>query len=223
MTVDEVISAVRLKTLIDDTQVSDAQMTTWINEGLDDVDQRMDWPFLEREETLTTVVSQQPYPLSAFSDVVIAIISINEEDRRRRVLPISKEYAATIWGDNVNESSRATYFYIFEENINLVPIPSSIKNYLVAFHTQMPEVTTGADTFLWFERYHRIMIDYVESKTWEREEDYEKAFIAAQRFELGVRRLQLAYQSRAGYVPWTMGRGLNQRRTNVPFIDDWGS
>lgn len=223
MTVDEVIAAVRLKTLIDAVDVSDADMTTWINEGMDDVDQRMDWEFLEREETLTTVASQQAYPLTDFPEEVVAIMSVNEEGRRRRVIPVSKEYAATIWGDNVNEASRAAYFYLFQEDIYLVPIPSSVKNYLVAFHTQMPQVTSGSDTFPWFERYHRIMIDYVESKTWEREEDFEKAFIAIQRFELGVRRLQLAYQNRAGYTPWTMGRGLNQRRTNVPFIDDWGS
>ena len=218
MTVDEIRTAVRLATLIDSGDVSDAALLTMINDSIYHVSQMVDAPWLEDEETLTTIASTQAYLLSGFTAEVEQITKIREPSVHRSLVPISKQMAYEMWGDNVS-SSTAKFYYIEQEKINLIPIPDAILVYKVNFIKAPAVLTTGSDTPAWLTSFHNIVVDYVVARIWEREEDFQKAAFTQQKFDQRLRAMMQTYESRAGNAPWAVGAGLEVRGTNTPFLD----
>ena len=219
MTVDEITTQVRLVTLIDTGDVSDGAILTLINDCIYHISQMVDAPWLEDEETLTTIASTQAYALTGFTAEVEQITKIRQPSVKRTLIPISSVTAYDIWGDNVS-SSTPKYYYIEQENINLVPIPDAVLVYKVQFIKAPAVLTAGADTPAWLTSFHNIVVDYVVARLWEREEDFQKAAFTQQKFDQRLRAMMQTYKSRAGNASWVVGAGSGVRGGgNTPFLD----
>lgn len=222
MTISELIDRVRLKTLIDDTDITDAEMLLWFNDGLFDIAMRQEWDWLYDTEDITTVASQANYTLS---NTWTQIISIQEDATKNRLVPISYDYASALYGDDYPEAARARYYYILNGDVYLVPTPSASSDTYHVMQRVIPTqfTTVASDEPPFLELFHPVLAEYVEARVWEREEDLEKKEDAQLRFELGIRRMQFLYNNRGNRVPWAVGDGINVHfRGNDPFYDDWG-
>ena len=208
--------------MVDSGEVSDAQLLLWINECVFDVSMRYDWPWLETNESFATVATTQAYALSDLTAEVQEILFVIRTGKQWPLLHISRDEAFARWGDDFPDGD-PTWYYVSEEKINLVPVPSSVETIKVFFVKPPTELTAGADTPAWVATFHLILSDYVEAKAWQQQEDFEKAQVAFQRYFDRLDEMRRMYQSRENNSPWAVGAARDTRSgQNTPFQSDWG-
>jgi Ni/Co efflux regulator RcnB len=220
MTVDELIDRVRQKTMIDASEITNNEMILWLNDGQDEVSNRHNWDWLMGTEDVTTIAGTAAYALTADYSSIIAIV---EDGERGRLIPVTAQAVWNHYGDDIPSAQRAKYYYIYDNDLYLLPTPSTSSVVYHVYAEGLPQLFTAtSDAPAFMETFHKVLADYVEARVWEREEEFEKAQVADNRFELGVRQMQVAYDSRQKLDPWAVGDGRpSTLRTNDPFYDDW--
>lgn len=222
MTVDEIRDLVRLVTTVDSGEVTDAQLLDFINEGILDVAMRDEWPWLEGNASFSTVASTREYALSALTAYPQEITFVIRSGDTEPLLPISYMQAVAQYGDDF-PSGTPRYWFLREEKISLVPVPSAVETIKVFYTIAPTELTTGSDTPAWIATFHHLLVDWVESKVWKQQEDYEKSEIAFGRYLDRVDLMKRAYESRMNTGPWAVGSGRNVLTgRSEPFRNDWG-
>jgi hypothetical protein len=224
MTVDEIRAMVRLSTMVDSGEISDAELLTFINEGIMDVSMRDNWEWLEAETTFTTVAATQAYTESdtVSGDEWQEVIFVTRSGDDEPLHPISMRQAHARWGDDV-ESGTPQFYYIYKESIYLAPIPDAAETIKVHYVPPPSELTAGSDTPAWLSTYHHVLVDYVESRVWAQQEDYSKSQISLARYFDRIDEMRRAYGKRTNTGPWVVGasRSVYTGR-NEPFRNDWG-
>lgn len=223
MTVDEIIAAARLATMVDSGEVSDAQMLTLINAGLYDVCMRDNWEFLQSNTTFSTVAAQAAYDSTdwASGEELQEVLFLVITDKKRPLYPISYSQAMARWGDDAPDGE-PDFFYMFQEELVLVPTPESVHVVKLYYVSAPSELTAGSDEPPWLTTYHGILVDYVEMRLWMQQEDFQKAAAAAGRYNDRLDTMRRAYAGRVNVAPWAIGSNRSPYSgVNDPYRDDW--
>lgn len=223
MTVDEIRAVVRLKTMVDSGEITDAQLLLWINEGIWDVSMREDWPHLEANSTIATVASTASYAITGMvsGDEAQTLRYIIRSGNGEPLHPISWELAVARWGDDV-QSGTPAYYAVSQEKIWLYPIPDSVETLKIYYVKPPVELSAATDTPAWMSTFHNVLVPFVESKVWEQQEEWTKAERAMNSYFDRIDLMRRAYQGRINYGPWTLGAGRSTRTgRNEPFRSDW--
>jgi len=223
VTVDEIRAVIRLVTLVDSGEISDAQLLLWINEAIYDVAMRNDWDWLEAETTFPTVAGTQAYAITSMvsGDEMQSIEAIIRDGQSTPLIPISHKQALALWGDNVT-SGTPKYYSIYKESVYLFPIPSAAETINVHYVKPPAELTAAADSPAWMRTFHNLVVPYVEANVWKQQEDYAKAQMAMASYFDRLDMMMRAYQGRQNTGPWTLGAGRSTRTGAAePFRNDW--
>ncbi len=220
---DALLAAVRLQTLIESTNVSDAEVVLVLNQGVDEVSIADTWPFLEASETLSLVDSQQAYTLPAVWEYMVAVV----DDDNDRTIPYIDPQSFFYWygNDTGNESTTFNFYTIWEGSTYFTPTPEAndtnrISLYYYKSGTQLSAGSTKPD---WHEAFHPMLVEYAKWKLWEREEYYaqaERAFIIYSRY---MAAMSDWYSRRAKRLPAVYGDGIFRPRPgdpNVPLLNN---
>lgn len=219
---DAILAAVRLQTLIESTNVSDAEIVLIINQGIDEVSIADYWPFLEASETLTLVDSTQSYALPAAWEYMVAVI---DDDHDMTIPYIDPQTFFNFYGnDTGNEATTFNFYTIWEDKTYITPTPSAndtnrLSLYYYKSGTQLSAGSTSPD---WHEAFHPVLVEYCKWKLYEREEYYvqsERAFIAYSRY---LSAMSSWYMRRAKRIPGMYGDGIFRPRSgdpNVPLLN----
>jgi len=141
---DAILSAVRLQTLIEITNVSDADVVLIMNQGIDEISISHYWPFLEASTTQTLTSSTQTYSLPSDFEYMVAVV---DDDFDNTIPYIDPETYFIRFGNDTGNSATVFNFYtIWEDKIYLTPTPSAndtdrLKLYYYKSGTQL---STGA-------------------------------------------------------------------------------
>lgn len=219
---------VREQALIETDDWASAKLDIVINEGYREVAQRFDWPFLESSNTFDVTAGQQAYSLAsvaAATESIATIQAIVDTDRRQRLVEIGSNEAFQRFGGDWSESSRASEFFIWANEINLIPIPDTteVDAYKIYYFKKPTVLANDAAEPEWDEQFHYVLAQWALARVWEREEDYEKGLAWQSKFDDQVERMARYYLDRAVNVPQVVGlRGAPRRggrANNTPFLD----
>lgn len=219
---------VREQALIETDDWSSTKLDIVINEGYNEVSQRFNWPWLESSNLFSVTADQQGYDLSAIaagSEEIARIQAIVDVDSRNRLVEIGSNEAFQRFGGDFSSSSRASEFYIWADQVNLLPIPDTTEAdaYKIYYYKKPTVLANDAAEPEWDEQFHYVLAQWCLARVWEREEDYEKGVAWQAKFDAQVERMARYYLDRAVNVPQVVGlRGAPRRSgrvNNTPFLD----
>lgn len=218
---DALRSYIRTQTLVESDDLSDAELLTFLNDGIYRVSVRMRWPWLETTGTITTVADQEGYTLPSDYRKLVAIVDNDEKRRLRRVTP---DLALEEWGGDPDSDSEASWYYIYGGSIYLLPVPSAndTDRYTIYYVKAPTAMSNGTDTPEWDVEFHHVVADYAIAKVWEYEEDFQKAADAEAKFEAGIELMVDHYLNSEERHPTIYGGGIRPSfgRTNMPWLND---
>jgi hypothetical protein len=153
----------------------DRSITDWLNEAINRVCVRHDFPFMEAEATINTVVGQESYQLPAGLKKVIGVFSGTTELQRA----------------DSRESLNGGYT-LFNDVI-ILPQPTAVGERKIRYYRYLPYfVWTDTSTVSKIPRqYEDLLIDYAVMRAKQAEEIYDVAKIHEQAFENGLNRMVL--------------------------------
>ena len=213
---------VRNQTLVESDDVSDANLNTMINGGLNELSLMFDWPFLQAEGTVTTVAGQINYSLpSNFRKMFV----VRDEDRRATPTRLTFQQALNRWGGDPPTGGDASWYYLWNDDICLVPIPSDAESaeYRLYYQKGITELASDADIPEFASEFHLISAHYAIARVWEHQEDFPKSDSADQKFIAAAERMARYYHQRADLSPLIFGDGIRPSmfaNNNMPFLDD---
>ncbi len=220
VTLTELLEHIRLATVIEDTNVTDAQITVIINQGIHEVSVATQWPWLEASETITLVQDQNNYSPAADWNRTQSLVYDDNDTIIPYLAPSS--YFELYGNDTGNTSTNFKFFTIWGGEILLTPIPSAADtDRLTHYYYKNPtELSAGGDTPEWDEAFHWIIVEYGKWKLYEREEYYdqsERAFLSFARY---LEDMEKYYNKRVSRTPYIAGDGIHHRRgdPNIPSL-----
>ncbi len=220
---------VREQTLLEVDDWSNAKLTVVINEGINEIATRFNWPFLSDSATFGAVDGQQAY---AYADVVDTagtgknigkIHVIVDTLYRRRLSEISSEQAWAMYGGDMPDGD-PTHFFLWGDTINLVPVPTATEaaRYKIYYFRRPALLSDPTDEPEWDPQFHYAAAYWACARAWEREEDFEKASIWRQQFDARVETMGAYYLNRAEDRPIVVGLGrggYQERYANTPWVN----
>lgn len=221
---------IRQQTLLETDDWSDAKLTIVINEGINEVATRFNWPFLADSADFDLVADQQAYTFDTIVDnagtgkKVAKLHVINDNDERRRLTELSSQQAWAMYGGSMPTGTTPDEFFIWGDSLYLIPVPTaSDASRLRLFYFRQPALLSDpTDTPEWDTQFHLIPAYWACARAWEREEDFEKASIWRQQFDSRVETMGSYYLNRAEDLPIVVGLGRRshrQRFANTPWLN----
>jgi hypothetical protein len=122
----------------------------------------------------------------------------------------------------MSEAGRPVCFTVWAESMYLNPVPDDDYILLVAYQKAPTAiVSSGSPTAPEFdEQFHEALVHYGEFRTWQREEDLDKANTAYSHFMDTVNQMARWYRMRTDEEPWKLGSGrVTGRATNTEFLN----
>ncbi len=220
---DALLAQVRLQTLLETTNVSDAEIVTLLNQGIDEVSVVDYWPFLEASAKMAAVDSVRTIALPSGFSSAMALV----DDDNDRTIPYIAP--ASMWqlvgNDTGNESTTFNFWTIWEDKVYLTPIPSAndTDRFTLYYYKDGTNMATGAATPDWYEGFHALLVEYVKWKVWNREEYFDqsnRAFIEYSRY---LSAMADWYARKAKRMPGIAGDGMWRGRfgdPNVPLLNN---
>lgn len=220
---DAILAQVRLQTLLETTNVSDAEIILLINNGVDEISVADWWPFLEASANMTPLDSTRTIALPTAFSVAMHLV---DDDNDRTIPYIAPASMWHIYGnDTGNEASTFNFWTIWEDKLYLTPIPVAedtdrLKLYYYKDGTQLSAGSTKPD---WHEGFHMMLVEYVKWKLWNREEYFDqsnRAFIEYTRY---LSAMSTWYARRTKQMPGVAGDGMWRPRPgdpNVPLLNN---
>lgn len=221
-TLAELIIQVRAATMVPSAMVSDANLTTWINEGLYKVAASDRWPWLEASSNFTTTAGTQAYAISGIaSGAVDRIAAIYSNTKRRRLVQVSAAQALEAYGGDMPSGAHADSFYIWAGSIYLLPVPDTSSVQYNLYYYKAPTALTTNTSPEFDAVFHRVLAHYAEMRLWQFEEDTQKAQAAEVQFYRVLTEMRGWYRDIAEDEPWAVGVPQSRRatRSNTPFLD----
>jgi len=220
---DALIAQIRLQTLLETTNVSDAEIILLLNSGVDEVSVAGFWPFLEASATMKPLDSTRTIALPADFEIAMTVV----DDDNDRIIPYIPP--ASMWhligNDTGNESTNFNFWTIWEDLLYLTPIPSAddTDRLTIYYYKSGTQLAAGATKPDWHEGFHQILVEYVKWKLWDREEYFdqsERAFVTYSRY---MSAMTDWYARRTKRMPGLAGDGMWRRQSgdpNVPLLNN---
>lgn len=210
---------VRHMTLVELDDITDTEMTAFLNEGYRRLANRFPWPWLQASSTITTVAADADYALPADFRKITAIVEDAEE---RRLTRLSFEQAISKWGGDFPDDTRASWYYLYHDQIHLVPTPSTAaKTYTLYYQKAITVLANDTDTPEFDVEFHYVLGTYAIARCWEHEEDIDKSTYFDARFMAEVEEMASMYIKEAEDYPRVYGDGLRPSpvSANMPWLD----
>lgn len=213
-------------TALDTSQVSDATVNTWLNEGERAVGASFTWPFLEESNTFncdatggTTIVGtvlQATHYLQQINDVV-------PTGERTRLVRTTFQEVMNQYGDDIPEAEFGTAYYVREGKLWIVPTPpNGTTGYTIRYLRTVTVMAGDTDTPEWAEPFHLLPAQYAAWRGWGREENPEAALEFRDEFYAGIEQMAQWYLGITEQSPLVYGEPhaiATGRPNNMPFLD----
>ncbi len=179
-------NAVRRQTNLTTSDVSDADVFAVLNEGINDVSSLTRWPFLYKSATISVTASTVEASLPADFRMMGTVMV--DGKRNSPLIQISHDEYLYRFGDNATSQADGRYFYLrFDdgtESIGFYPTPAATESdhYDIYYYRSPTELSGSSDEPEWDSQFHPILVDYAAYRLWEREEYFEEAQSAFQRY-----------------------------------------
>jgi hypothetical protein len=217
---DAILANVRLVTVVEDTNVTDAQIVVLIGQGLQEVSLAYEWPWLQKTASLSLADSTRTIALPADFQYGSTLIDVDHDRRLPYYAP------ATFWeltGDGGDrESTTPQFFTTWAGNIVLHPIPvdNDTNRLSIHYYRTVTALSAGDDVPEFHTAFHWMLVEYCKWKLYEREEYYdqsERAFITYSRYLADMIDF---YSSRFKLEPtaWGEGRFGANGDPNIPSL-----
>lgn len=201
----EIRDWVRQQTLVEADDFADSKLNNVINQGVREVADADEWPFLEATANLIIEDGSSAYDLPADFATMIAVYDADGD-----VLPETTRRAAIQdFGSPTADEPQAWYF--FGEQIHFVPAPASTIILTLDYIKTPTLLNADQATPEWHAAHHMILAEYAAHKVWEREEDLERSAYHRQLFEIGLGQMRRHYRNRSVDTPIIVGGRVNRR------------
>lgn len=158
-------------------QLVDSDIIRWINQAQMEIVNKT--PIIQATATQTTVPGTQKYPIPAD---LIQLESVSFGNNYLQQTDFDTIRAQS----NANGTYQADcpqYWYVWANQIYLWPVPSTAKTLEVNYSKAPTAVTTGSDLISLPDRYFDRICEYVMSKAYELDEDWQGHTVNKQAFE----------------------------------------
>lgn len=203
----------REQTLIETDDFPDDKINAILDQGVRDVATKFDWPFLAKSDSITLVQDQEGYALPADMGKLRAMVLDGTNVRLREIAP------TTAWENEgaTPAGGAPRTFFIWGSNVVFRPVPDAAGTVTVYYHKTPTLLANDTSEPEWDAQFHLILADFAAQHMWEREEEFEKAQIFANRYAAGVESMARFYLNRAADSPLVYGYRPYSRKTGPVF------
>lgn len=195
-------------------QITDSDIARWVNDACREI--AIDNELLQAKATSDTVVGQSAYDLPSG---ILKLHSVRYEGDPLKVYTLAEHTERTLL--NESSSGTPTICYIWANQIELVPAPSSVGS-LEIFYIKEPTaisetepVQTAAEPDVPSPYHHRI-VAYCVAQVAEQDEDADKYNLKMSEFKTGVEQLRDRPQWEADFYPT-----VSVSSRDMGYEDDW--
>jgi len=146
------------------------------------------WPKYQETYTFNTVVNQRPYTIATIGDIreVISLVDTTTSGSRLTMIPYDN--AEEIWLGNTDVASRPYFYALWDGQLHLYAKPDAVypitvRAYRNPVYTWLTSITQVIDCDEWF---HILLVYFVLSRVYQRQEDPELSQMYLKSFEEGV-------------------------------------
>ena len=146
------------------------------------------WPKYQETYTFNTVVNQRPYTIATIGDIreVISLVDTTSSGSRLTMIPYDN--AEEIWLGNTDVASRPYFYALWDGQLHLYAKPDAVypitvRAYRNPVYTWLTSITQTIDCDEWF---HILLVYFVLSRVYQRQEDPELSQMYLKSFEEGV-------------------------------------
>lgn len=168
----------------------DRSICDWLNEALNRICARSDWPFMESQSTIVTVVGQEAYQLPAGFKKMIGVFQDGTEITR-----------------GTSKESLDGQYFLFDDSI-ILPVPTVAAETQIRYYRYLPyfDWEDTAQRSKLPRQYEDLLVDYATYRAKQSEELYDVARIHEQAFEAGLLRMTIDLHRRIendlpGFMP----------------------
>lgn len=215
---------VRLVSVIEDTNVTDAQIVVLLNQGIEEIATVFPWPWLE--ETANVSLTADTRTVALPNDYLTGAVLVDDDNDTELPYVAPATFFRMIGNDTDNDSTDPDFFTIYEGNFYFSPIPSAndTNRYTIYYYETPTTMSTGGATPQFVAAFHWILVEYALWKLYNREEYYsqsERAFITYSRY---LNEMMAWYARRMKHAPFIAGDGRlssGNRDPNLPLLNDY--
>lgn len=220
MTGTQIAALVRQQTLIEDTNVADADLLLLINLGIQEIEAAYPgWPWLEETAVVGVTDSTTTTALPANFSYAIALHDIVNDVQLEYMSPSA---FFRLFGSRSDEEGNPLVFTIFEGAFHWFPTPaaSDADQLLLYYAETATTLSTLSDTPAFAAQFHWALVEYCKWKLYEREEYYDQSERSRIMFASYVQNMVTYYQNRVKREPFMFGDGgpHNTERDNIPWL-----
>ena len=146
------------------------------------------WPKYQETYTFNTVVNQRAYTIATIGDIreVISLVDTSTSGSRLTMIPYDN--AEEIWLGNTDVASRPYFYALWDSALHLYAKPDAVyaitvRAYRNPLYTWLTTITDPIDCDEWF---HILLVYFVLSRVYQRQEDPELSQMYLKSFEEGV-------------------------------------
>lgn len=198
----ELRDLVRVQTLVESDDLTDAKVDNLFNQAIRDVSVRFPWPFLAASTTIAVTNATDTYALPSDVDRIEVLL---KADYRQPLFEQAASSAFHIDGATPSTGS-PSWFFLWGESIVLRPQPDGNETLTLYYYKKPTMMTDDSHTPEWAEQFHYLITDFVMQQLWEREEDFEKGNVYRERYLQGVESMARFYLNRKQDSPLVIGQ-----------------
>ena len=146
------------------------------------------WPKYQETYTFNTVVNQRAYTIATIGDIreVISLVDTSTSGSRLTMIPYDN--AEEIWLGNTDVASRPYFYALWDSALHLYAKPDAVysitlRAYRNPLYTWLTTITDPIDCDEWF---HILLVYFVLSRVYQRQEDPDLSQMYLKSFEEGV-------------------------------------
>ena len=205
---------VRLSAVIEDTNITDIQINTLINQGYHELSIIFPWPWLETTADFTVSPNVRTYALPTNFDYRIAMIDTNLDKAIQHVA--AKDYFELYGQDSSSTGKAAEFWTIYDGSVYFTPVPSTAITaaYTLYYYKNITTLVLDDDIPAFHDAFHWALVEYTKWKLFDREEFFaqsERSFITWTRY---LNEMLTWYGSPVKKAPFLWGDGAQKRVFN---------
>jgi len=205
---------IRLSAVIEDTNITNDQIATLINQGYHELSIIFPWPWLETTADFTVGADVRSYDLPTNFDYGIAMIDTDTDRAIQHVA--AKDFFERHGQDSSTTSSAANFWTIYENKVYFTPVPSTATTaaYTLYYYKNITVLSGAGDEPAFHDAFHWALVEYAKWKLYDREEMFaqsERAFITWTRY---LNEMLSWYASPVKKAPFIWGDGRTVRPFN---------
>lgn len=184
-------------------QITDEDITRWTNQAQVEIVNKN--PMIQATATTSTVAGQQVYDINTLVPDMIQLESVLVDGYI--LSPENFENIREQLGPDQSTQGVPLYWYVWANQIYLWPVPSAVKTLAINYSKKPSRVASSADFLGVPDRYFDRICEYVMSKAYELDEDWQGHQTNKQAFEDKLLEVTNADKNQVGYFlvatdPW---------------------